>query len=145
MALVVPAAAGFPDNWIYVHSPDVAVGRIQNFGQWSPYMVRDGTTCLGLEYFVFEGDELWETDDATLVERATGELGILGLVDPAASQRGYVVRVKKAYPYYDFSYKENVADGGRLARRPTRPTCTWSGATGCTSTTTRTTRCSRRC
>jgi protoporphyrinogen oxidase len=108
VALVVPVSAGFPDNWIYVHSPDVSVGRIQNFGQWSPYMVEEGTTCLGLEYFVFEGDELWETEDGALIEKATRELGILGLVDPAAVQRGYVVRVKKAYPYYDFSYKRNV-------------------------------------
>ena len=59
VALVVPTEAGFPDNWIYVHDPGVQVGRIQNFGAWSPDMVRDGGTCLGLEYFVNEGDELW--------------------------------------------------------------------------------------
>ncbi len=58
IALVVPEEAGFPDNWIYIHAPDVMVGRIQNFGSWSPYMVKEGRTCLGLEYFVFEGDEL---------------------------------------------------------------------------------------
>ncbi len=109
VALVVPAGAGFPDNWIYVHAPDVEVGRIQNFGQWSPYMVQAGTTCLGLEYFVFEGDALWKADDEVLIERATRELGLLGLVDPSAVERGYVVRVKKAYPYYDFAYKDNVA------------------------------------
>ena len=57
VALVVPESAGFPDNWIYIHSPDVQVGRIQNFGSWSPYLVKDGRTCLGLEYFVIEGDE----------------------------------------------------------------------------------------
>ena len=58
VALVVPEAGGFADNWIYIHATDVKVGRIQNFGSWSPYMVKDGRTCLGLEYFVFEGDEL---------------------------------------------------------------------------------------
>ena len=58
MALVVPEAKGFPDNWIYIHAKEVKVGRIQNFGSWSPYMVKEGRTCLGLEYFVFEGDEL---------------------------------------------------------------------------------------
>ncbi len=109
VALVVPLEAGFPDNWIYVHAPDVHVGRIQNFGQWSPYMVREGTTCLGLEYFVFEGDALWSTDDDDLIKLATTELGRLGLVGPDAVERGYVVRVKKAYPYYDFSYRQNVA------------------------------------
>ncbi len=108
VALVVPAEAGFPDNWIYVHAPDVEVGRIQNFGQWSPYMVQAGTTCLGLEYFVFEGDALWRSDDEVLIKQATWELGLLGLVDPSAVERGYVVRVKKAYPYYDFAYKDNV-------------------------------------
>jgi len=109
VALVVPAEAGFPDNWIYVHAPDVEVGRIQNFGQWSPYMVREGTTCLGLEYFVFEGDELWNSEDDALIAKATRELDLLGLVRPELVQRGYVVRVKKAYPYYDFSYRANVA------------------------------------
>ena len=68
VALVVPEHAGFPDNWIYVHYPGVKVGRIQNFGSWSPYMVKDGRTCLGLEYFVFEGDELWEADDEALID-----------------------------------------------------------------------------
>ena len=109
VALVVPEAAGFPDNWIYVQDPGVLVGRIQNFGQWSPYMVREGTTCLGLEYFVFEGDKLWETDDESLIAMATTELDLLGLVRPELVERGYVVRVKKAYPYYDFSYRDNVA------------------------------------
>ncbi len=109
VALVVPSDAGFPDNWIYVHAPDVHVGRIQNFGQWSPFMVSEGTTCLGLEYFVFEGDELWETDDDTLIKLATHELEQLGLARADAVERGYVVRVKKAYPYYDFSYRTNVA------------------------------------
>jgi protoporphyrinogen oxidase len=68
VALVVPERYGFPDNWIYIHTPGVKVGRIQNFGQWSPYMVKDGRTCLGLEYFVTEGDDLWNAPDADLVE-----------------------------------------------------------------------------
>ena len=108
VALVVPERRGFPDNWIYIHSTAVKVGRIQNFGSWSPYMVKDGRTCLGLEYFVFEGDELWESSDEVLIERATGELATLGLVSPGDVQAGYVVRVPKAYPYYDFEYRANV-------------------------------------
>jgi protoporphyrinogen oxidase len=108
VALVVPEDRGFPDNWIYIHATDVKVGRIQNFGSWSPYMVKEGRTCLGLEYFVFEGDELWRLPDEDLVALATAELGRLGLVAPADVQAGYVVRVPKAYPYYDFSYRANV-------------------------------------
>ena len=108
IALVVPESAGFPDNWIYVHSPTVRLGRIQNFGQWSPYMVKEGRTCLGLEYFVFEGDDLWTSDDADLVELGKRELAALGLVDPSKVEAGYVVRMPKAYPMYDDVYKGHV-------------------------------------
>jgi protoporphyrinogen oxidase len=108
VALVVPAERGFPDNWIYVHSPDVKVGRIQNFGVWSPYMVKDGHTCLGMEYFVFEGDELWRCADEDLVTLATKELATIGLVDPSDVEAGYVVRMPKAYPVYDDVYRDNV-------------------------------------
>jgi protoporphyrinogen oxidase len=108
VALVIPEHAGFPDNWIYVHYPGVKVGRIQNFGSWSPYMVKDGRTCLGLEYFVFEGDELWAADDETLISMATDELAVLGLVDRRDVERGYVVRMPKAYPVYDEGYQRAV-------------------------------------
>ena len=108
VALVVPEERGFPDNWIYIHATDVRVGRIQNFGSWSPYMVKEGRTCLGLEYFVFEGDDLWRSSDAELVALATAELCRLDLVAPADVEAGYVVRVPKAYPYYDFSYRAHV-------------------------------------
>jgi len=108
VALVVPEAGGFPDNWIYIHSPKVRVGRIQNFGAWSPFMVRGGTTCLGMEYFVFEGDELWDTDDDALVALATTELAAIGLVEPTQVERGYVVRMPKAYPVYDDTYRAAV-------------------------------------
>ena len=109
VALVVPEEEGFPDNWIYIHEASVEVGRIQNYGSWSPFMVKEGRTCLGLEYFVFEGDELWADTDENLIERGKRELKQLGLVDPSKVERGFVVRVKKAYPYYDSVYKENVA------------------------------------
>ena len=108
VALVVPVERGFPDNWIYVHSPDVKVGRIQNFGSWSPFLVKDGFTCLGLEYFVFEGDDLWSSPDEALVERASDELQRIGLVNAADVKAGYVVRVPKAYPVYDDAYRDNV-------------------------------------
>src|SRR5260370_10256163 len=78
IALVVPEEAGFPDNWIYVHAPDVQLGRIQNFGSWSPFLVKEGRTCLGLEYFVFGGDQLWTMPDDELVALGTRELAALG-------------------------------------------------------------------
>ncbi len=109
VALVVPESKGFSDNWIYVHEPNVKLGRIQNFGSWSPYLVKEGRTCLGLEYFVFEGDELWTMADEELVKLGKSELAVLGLVDPAAVEAGYVVRMPKAYPMYDETYKANVA------------------------------------
>jgi protoporphyrinogen oxidase len=109
VALVVPEAAAFPDNWIYIHSAEVRpLGRIQNFGSWSPYLVKDGRTCLGLEYFVFEGDGVWSSSDEDLVARATNDLATLGLVDPSAVEAGYVVRMPKAYPVYDEHYRANV-------------------------------------
>jgi protoporphyrinogen oxidase len=108
VALVVPERFAFPDNWIYIHSPGVAVGRIQNFGSWSPYMVKDGRTCLGLEYFLNEGDELWTSSDEELVALARRELAELGLVPADAVEVGYAVRVPKAYPVYDADYKDHV-------------------------------------
>jgi protoporphyrinogen oxidase len=108
VALVVPERDGFPDNWIYIHSPEVKVGRIQNFGSWSPYMVKPGLTCLGLEYFVFEGDEVWNSSDEDLVELAKRELVKIGLSKVSEIEAGYVVRVPKAYPFYDERYKANV-------------------------------------
>jgi protoporphyrinogen oxidase len=108
VALVVPESAGFPDNWIYVHAPEVEVGRIQNFGSWSPYLVKEGRTCLGLEYFVNVGDDTWTRSDDELVAQATRELAQLGLVRPEQVERGFVVRMPKAYPFYDADYRDNV-------------------------------------
>jgi protoporphyrinogen oxidase len=109
VALVVPEECGFPDNWIYVNDPNVKVGRIQNFGQWSPYLVKDRRTCLGLELFVNEGDEWWTKPDDELVAIATRELEQIGLVPAERVEAGYVVRMPKAYPFYDAHYKANVA------------------------------------
>jgi len=114
VALVVPESAGFPDNWIYINDKSVEVGRIQNFGRWSPYMVKDGRTCLGLEFFVNEGDHMWTKDDPALIEQGTRELHEIGLLpNPSDVEAGFVVRMPKAYPMYDADYKNNVA---RLAQ-----------------------------
>jgi len=110
VALVVPESAGFPDNWIYINDASVEVGRIQNFGQWSPYMVKDGRTCLGLEFFVTEGDDMWTKADEDLIAQGKRELQEIGLLDdPSVVEAGFVVRMPKAYPMYDAVYKENVA------------------------------------
>jgi protoporphyrinogen oxidase len=110
VALVVDGDNPFPDNWIYIHEPGVKLGRIQNFKNWSEAMIgRPGTTCLGLEYFCFEGDGLWTMADSALVELGKKELAQLGLVSPERVVKGSVVRVEKAYPVYDPGYQENVA------------------------------------
>lgn len=108
VALVLPVEAGFPDNWIYIHSPDVQVGRIQNFGSWSPYLVKDGRTCLGLEFFVNVGDDTWNRSDEDLIAQGARELEQLGLAAASDVERGFVVRMPKAYPFYDSGYKDNV-------------------------------------
>ncbi|MEM7541677.1 MAG: NAD(P)/FAD-dependent oxidoreductase [Pseudomonadota bacterium] len=105
VALIIDQEEMFPDNWIYIHEAAVKVGRIQNFKNWSPHMVPDPKlTCVGLEYFCFEGDELWTMKDADLVSLATRELALLGLVDEKDVQDGAVVRMPKAYPVYDDHY-----------------------------------------
>jgi protoporphyrinogen oxidase len=108
VALVVPKEFSFPDNWIYIHTPGVDVGRIQNFGSWSPYMVKEGRTCLGMEFFVNEGDRLWSAADDALIKQATAELEQLGLVRTGSVEAGFVVRIPKAYPVYDGTYQGNV-------------------------------------
>ena len=108
VAIVVPEEFSFPDNWIYIHSPGVKVGRVQNFGSWSPFLVKDGRTCLGLEYFVNEGDSTWSASDEELIALATREIRELGLVRGDVVEAGYVVRQPKAYPVYDEHYKRNV-------------------------------------
>jgi protoporphyrinogen oxidase len=110
VALIIRGTNLFSDNWIYVHDSNVKVGRIQNYNNWSPEMVPDpSTTCLGLEYFCTEGDIVWTMDDAALVDLARRELAALGLVDPSTVIDGTVVRVKKAYPVYDDSYRRGLA------------------------------------
>lgn len=106
VGLIVNRAELFPDNWIYIHAPEVKVGRIQNFKNWSPEMVPDQRkTFLGLEYFCNEGDELWRQSDAALIELAKRELEIMGLARAAEVERGYVVRQVKTYPVYTGEYE----------------------------------------
>jgi protoporphyrinogen oxidase len=109
VALIVEKPDLFPDNWIYIHEPAVKVGRIQNFRSWSPEMVPNANqSCLGLEYFCFEGDGLWTATDGELVGLGKKELEQIGLATWGDIKDGCVVRQKKAYPVYDDGYKANV-------------------------------------
>ena len=109
VTLVLDHADPFPDNWIYIHEPNVKVGRIQNFRAWSKEMVpNDSTASIGMEYFCHEGDGLWSSDDAALIELAKKELAELGLAPASSVVDGKVIRQKKAYPVYDAGYQARV-------------------------------------
>ncbi len=109
VVLVVNKDKLFPDNWIYIHDPSVRLGRIQNYKNWSPFMVPDPQkTALGLEYFCTEGDDLWSRADEDLLALGKEEVSSLGLADLADIEDGTVVRMKKAYPVYDEHYEHHV-------------------------------------
>ncbi len=109
VVLIIDNPHLFDDNWIYIHDPSVVMGRIQNFKNWSPFMVPDETkTCLGLEYFCFEGDGLWEASNEELVKLGTKEIDLLGLAKKEEVIDGTVVRMQKAYPIYDEYYKDHL-------------------------------------
>jgi protoporphyrinogen oxidase len=96
-----------PDNWIYIQEPDVKIGRLQIFNNWSPALVADPETIwLGLEYFCGEGDGLWSMPDARFIDFAASELEKIGLIDRRDVLDGTVVRVPKAYPAYFGEYRD---------------------------------------
>jgi protoporphyrinogen oxidase len=106
VCLIIDKPHLFDDNWIYIHDPNVKVGRIQNYKNWSPDMVPDqSTSSLGLEYFCNEGDDLWTMSDRDLVELGRQEVHRLGLADASDIRDGVVCRVPKAYPVYDSNYR----------------------------------------
>ena len=110
VALILNKDGLFPDNWIYIHTPGVQVGRIQNFNNWSAAMVpAAGMTCLGMEYFCFKGDGLWESKDEELIARGAAELEALGLGRRSDVVDGTVIRMPKAYPIYDSAYKGHLS------------------------------------
>jgi protoporphyrinogen oxidase len=108
VALVVEQSHLFPDNWIYVHDPGVHVSRIQNYKNWSPDMVVDpAITCLGMEYFVNEGDQLWAMTETDLIRMAAQEVEQIGLAKASDCRDGCVVRLRKTYPVYDEHYQQH--------------------------------------
>lgn len=110
VSLIIDREQLFPDNWIYIHSPEFQVGRVQNFKNWSPAMVPDQRkTCLGMEYFCSEGDALWELSDTELIELASREAIALSLgVKVGDVEDGVVIRQRKAYPVYDGEYRQHL-------------------------------------
>ncbi len=110
VVLMGKSSVTLDDNWVYIHDPAVKVGRVQNFRSWSPELIPDATsTSLGLEYFCFEGDGLWNASDDDLIALAKEEIGKIGLMRPEDVADACVVRQPKAYPVYDDAYAENVA------------------------------------
>jgi protoporphyrinogen oxidase len=97
-----------PDTWIYIQEPEVKLGRMQIFNNWSRYMVRDpdNTLWLGLEYFCSEGDDLWRKPDAEFLTFAVDELARIEIIDKADMIDGVVLRVKKTYPAYVGTYDQ---------------------------------------
>lgn len=107
VALIIDQSEMFPDNWIYIHEPSVNVGRIQNFKNWSPELVPDqNKTCLGLEYFCFKNDSLWNMKDTDMIEMAKKELSAIGLANYEDILDGKVIRMEKTYPVYDDAYEK---------------------------------------
>jgi protoporphyrinogen oxidase len=95
------------DNWIYIQEPDVRIGRLQIFNNWSPALVADPSTVwLGLEYFCDQGDNLWAMEDEQFLDFATGELEKIGLIERKDVISGTLVRVPRAYPAYFGAYNE---------------------------------------
>jgi protoporphyrinogen oxidase len=93
------------DNWIYIQEPDVLVGRLQIFNNWSPYLVPDSSKVwLGLEYFCNEGDSLWRMSDQELIRLGSQELSRIGIIEADDVLDGTVVRMQKTYPAYFGTY-----------------------------------------
>lgn len=96
----------FPDNWIYVHSPELRFGRLTNFRNWSPSLYgKEEASILALEYWCNEGDEIWSWEDERLIGLAKDEVSSAGLVKADISSEGYVHRISKCYPVYSAGYK----------------------------------------
>jgi protoporphyrinogen oxidase len=109
VCLIINKADVFPDNWLYIHDPEVHVGRIQNYKNWSPDMIPDSAkTSLGMEYFCTSGDALWNLPDTDLIELGKREIERVGLAPSATVEDAHVIRVPHAYPIYDGEYNNNV-------------------------------------
>ena len=109
VGLIINKKQVFPDNWIYIHSPEFKVGRIQNFKNWSPEMSADpNKTNIGMEYFCSVGDGTWSMSDDELIELAKEELNALGISSSESIEDAVVFRQPNAYPVYDNGYQQQL-------------------------------------
>lgn len=107
--LEVQGRALFPDNWLYVHSSELEMGRITNFRNWVPELYGEASSSIvALEYWCYDHDPIWKEDDAVLVARAERELASTGLTQGAPITAGHVERVPRCYPVYGRGYKDQL-------------------------------------
>jgi protoporphyrinogen oxidase len=110
VALILDRDHMLPDNWIYIQSPEVKVGRIQNFKNRSPAVIPDARkTCLGMEYFCTQNDPLWSMRDDALIALATEELLKIGLAEASDVKDGIVIRQHMACPVHATTHKRHLA------------------------------------
>ncbi|MCG6861792.1 MAG: FAD-dependent oxidoreductase [Chromatiaceae bacterium] len=107
--LRIDAADLFPDNWLYIHSENLSVGRITNFRNWVPELYgEDDKTILALEYWCYEDDDFWSLEDAKIIDLAKKEIASTRLIGSSEVLDGKVVRLPRCYPVYSKGYKENL-------------------------------------
>ena len=108
--LQIDAGDLFPDQWLYVHAPELQMGRVSNFRNWVPELYGDSpASILSLEYWCYDQDALWSAPDPELVELATSEIRSTGLIAGHPVKAGHVVRLRRSYPVYRSGYKTHVA------------------------------------
>jgi protoporphyrinogen oxidase len=106
--LLIDSEEVFPDQWIYIHSPEVKMARIANYNNFSTAMVKnEKKTALSVEYFVFQHEELWKMSDRDLIELAVDELSHAHLVTKEKVLKGWVVRETESYPTYYLGFKHH--------------------------------------
>jgi len=104
LSVTEPDGGLLKDTWIYIQEPEVQIGRLQIFNNWSPYLVEPGKLWIGLEYFCYDTDPMWKMPDEELVKFGAGELEKVGILKASDVLDSHVVRVPKTYPAYFGTY-----------------------------------------
>jgi protoporphyrinogen oxidase len=99
----------FPDNWLYVHSSDLLMGRLTNFRNWVPDLYKkEKSTICALEYWCYDEDDFWKWDEQKLIALGKEELRKTGLIGNAEITDGFVYKIHRCYPVYSTGYKETL-------------------------------------
>ena len=107
--LEVEAQNVFPDNWLYIHSPDLECGRVTNFSNWSKEITGNSrNTILCLEYWCNFEDGKWQETDANLIHQAKAEIKATGLIGDAKIAGTHVHKIPRCYPVYETGYKKHL-------------------------------------